>query len=113
VGSTLTGVESADIVAAGMRSAPLKPTISPLIPSTDRSAILAWYTRFGACGVVVGIIVTGGLVQKLQTKQGWALVDAYRVAFWTYAVAVLLNFGLSPMLAQSLKYEKLHVPKAC
>jgi hypothetical protein len=42
--------------------------------------------------VAVGTIVTGGLLQNLQTKQGWAPVDAYRV--YT-AITGLLNFGLS------------------
>jgi hypothetical protein len=56
--------------------------------------------------VVVGIIVTGGLVQKLQTKQEWALVDAYRVAFWAYAVTGLLNFGLSLMLSTKSEIRK-------
>jgi MFS family permease len=72
MGSTSTGVESADIVAAENEIGPFntieESTISQLIPSTDRSAILAWYTLFGTCGVVVGTIVTRGLVENLQMK---------------------------------------------
>jgi hypothetical protein len=50
--------------------------------------------------------VTGGLVQKLQTKQGWALVDVCPVAFWAYAVTGLLNFGLSLILSTGSEIRK-------
>jgi len=67
-GSTSMGIDSADIVAVETRSGLFK-AIEELIPSTDRSTVLAWYTLFGTCGVAVGTIVTRGLVQNLQTNK--------------------------------------------
>ena len=80
-------------------------TISQLIPLSDRSSILAWYILFGTCGVAVGTIVTGQVVQTLQTVQGWSAEDSYRVIFWAYAVFGLVNFGLSLILSTKAETE--------
>jgi MFS family permease len=69
--------------------------------------MLAWYILFGTCGVAVGTIVTGEVVQSLQTEQRWAPVDSYRVVFWAYAVMGLVNFALSLLLSTRSETQRM------
>ena len=56
--------------------------------------------------MAVGTIVTGGLVQNLQTKQGWGTGRRLPSRLLTYAVTGLLNFGLSLILSTKSEARK-------
>jgi hypothetical protein len=50
--------------------------------------------------------VTGGLVQNLQTKQGWGTGRRLPSRLLTYAIMGLLNFGLSLILSTKSEARK-------
>jgi MFS family permease len=68
--------------------------------------MLAWYMLFGTTGVAMGTILTGEVVQHLQTTQRWAPVDSYRIVFWAYGAIGLVNFFLSLILSTKSETEK-------
>jgi MFS family permease len=69
--------------------------------------MLAWYMLFGTTGVAVGTILTGEVVQHLQTTHRWAPVDSYRIIFWAYGAMGLVNFCLSLTLTTKSEIEKI------
>ena len=77
-----------------------------MIPSKERSSVLAWYILSGTLGTASGTILCGWVVQQLQTQRHWSAIDSYRVVFWVYAVAGLVKLLLSCILSAKSEPEK-------
>jgi hypothetical protein len=97
--ASVLGVISPNGREIGPFSAIEESTIAHLTPPALRSDIFAWYTVLGSAGSSCGKLVTGWVVQHLQTLEGWDQVRSYQAVFFAYAglgaVNVLLSFTLS------------------
>lgn len=72
-----------------------------MIPSSERSSVLAWYILIGTAGTAGGTILCGWTTQSLQMHLAWTALESYRVVFWAYAVLGLVKFGLSLILTEA------------
>jgi Major Facilitator Superfamily len=77
-----------------------------LIPSSERSSVLAWYILLGTTGTAGGTILCGWTTQSLQVHRGWTPLESYRVVFWAYAVLGLIKFGLALILTEAAEQGK-------
>ena len=73
--------------------------LSQLIPLKQRSNIIAWYYLIGTLGAASGTVLCGWVVQQLQDKRHWTVVESYQVVFWAYTAMGLLKFLLSIKLS--------------
>jgi len=66
-------------------------TLSHLTSPRTRADVLAWYITTASLGSAVGTEVSGRLVDSLQRREGWTLIDAYHAVFWMYSGMGALN----------------------
>jgi predicted MFS family arabinose efflux permease len=85
-------------------------TISQLVPSSERSSVLAWYILFGTAGTAGGTMLCGWTTQSLQVHLGWTPLESYRVVFWAYAFIGLVKFGLSLSLSPAAEQGSRKTP---
>lgn len=79
-------------------------TLSHLTRSTTRADVLAWYVTTASVGSAVGTELSGRVVDFLQKRDGWTLIDAYHAVFWMYSGMGALNIALT--LLMSAKCEQ-------
>ena len=100
---------NADISYSGNEIGPFKAveesTLAQLNPSSIRSDIFAWYTLIGTAGTASGTIICGFLVEKLQSRESWTPIRAYRVIFGIYASLGVVKLALSLMLSDACEPE--------
>lgn len=98
--AAVVGVLSATGGDAGPFRAIEESTMSELTGPDTRADVLSWYITSAALGSASGTAAAGRMVQWLQSKDGWTLLDAYHVCFGAYALMGLLAFlaalSLSP-----------------
>lgn len=99
VAASVLGVISPSGNEIGPFKAIEESTISQLIPSSERSSVLAWYILFGSIGAAAGTMLCGWTTQSLQTHRGWTALESYQFIFWAYAFLGLVKFGLSLILS--------------
>lgn len=61
-------------------------TISELTDQRTRPDVLVWYVTMSTLGSALGTVTAGRAVQWFHEGRGWALLDAYHVCFWLYAI---------------------------
>lgn len=66
-------------------------SLSQCVPAQQRTKIFAWYNLIGSFATALGALISGVVIQSLQTK-GFLPLDAYRVVVMGYALlgAVLI-----------------------
>lgn len=74
-------------------------TLSQLTTPKTRSDVLAWYVTTASLGSAVGTELSGRVVELLQGREGWKLVDAYHAVFWIYAAMGLVNMVIALLLS--------------
>lgn len=98
--AAVVGVLSATGGDTGPFRAIEESTMSELTVPETRADVLSWYITTAALGSASGTAAAGRMVQWLQAKDGWTLLDAYHVCFGAYALmgvmAFLAAFALSP-----------------
>lgn len=80
--------------------------VAHLTPSARRGDVYAWYSLSGTAGAAFGLVACGWATQHLIKDLHWAVVDAYRVVFYGYAVLGLVKFVLAVMLSSKVEAEK-------
>lgn len=105
--AAVVGVLSATGGDTGPFRAIEESTISELTVPATRSDVLSWYITTAALGSASGTAAAGRMIQWLQAKDGWTLLDAYHVCFGVYALMGVL--ALMATLCLSSKCE-LKVP---
>jgi MFS family permease len=73
-------------------------TLSHLTTPETRSDVLAWYVTTASFGSAIGTEVAGRIVDYLQKRDGWTLLDAYHMVFWVYSLMGILNMVLTLLL---------------
>lgn len=98
--AAVVGVLSATGGDTGPFRAIEESTLSELTVPETRADVLSWYITTAALGSASGTAAAGRMIQWLQAKEGWTLLDAYHVCFGVYALmgvlAFLGAFSLSP-----------------
>jgi MFS family permease len=74
-------------------------TLSHLTTSKTRADVLAWYITTASLGSAIGTELSGRIVDFLQARDGWTLVDAYHAVFWVYSAMGTLNMVLALLLS--------------
>ncbi|CAN8096933.1 unnamed protein product [Discula destructiva] len=97
--AAVVGVLSATGGDTGPFRAIEESTISELTVPETRSDVLSWYITTAALGSASGTAAAGRMIEWLQARDGWTLLDAYHVCFGVYALmgvlAFLASFSLS------------------
>lgn len=97
--AAVVGVLSATGGDTGPFRAIEESAIAELTVPETRSDVLSWYITTAALGSASGTAAAGRMIQWLQAKDGWTLLDAYHVCFGVYALmgvlAFLASFSLS------------------
>ena len=75
-------------------------TLSHLTTSKTRADVLAWYVTTASLGSAIGTELSGRIVDTLQARDGWTIVDAYHAVFWVYSAMGTLNMVLALLLSK-------------
>lgn len=105
--AAVVGVLSATGGDTGPFRAIEESTLAELTVPATRSDVLSWYITTAALGSASGTAAAGRMIQSLQARDGWSLLDAYHVCFGVYALMGVL--ALLATLSLSSKCE-LNVP---
>jgi MFS family permease len=81
-------------------------TLSHLTTPKTRADVLAWYVTSASLGSSVGTELSGRIVDFLQRRDGWTLIDAYHAIFWMYSVMGILNMGFTLLLSGKCEANK-------
>lgn len=87
----------------GPFSAIEESTLAHLTKPEIRSDIFAWYVVIGSAGSAAGKLVTGWVVQELESWEGWSPVRSYRAVFLAYAGLGFLNVLLACVLSSRVE----------
>lgn len=79
--AAVVGVLSATGGDTGPFRAIEESTLAELTVPDTRADVLSWYITTAALGSASGTAAAGRMVQWLQAKDGWSLLDAYHVCF--------------------------------
>lgn len=74
-------------------------TLSHLTTPETRADVLAWYITTASLGSAIGTELSGRIVDTLQDRDGWTVVDAYHAVFWVYSAMGTLNMILALLLS--------------
>lgn len=74
-------------------------TLSHLTGPATRADVLAWYVTTASVGSSIGTEISGQIVDSLQKRDGWTLIDAYHGVFWMYSAMGAVNMVLSLLLS--------------
>lgn len=80
-------------------------TLSHLTSPATRADVLAWYVTTASLGSAIGTEISGRIVDSLQKRDGWTLIDAYHAVFWMYSGMGALNMALSLLLSAKCEAE--------
>lgn len=105
--AAVVGVLSATGGDSGPFRAIEESTIAELTVPETRSDVLSWYITTAALGSASGTAAAGRLIQWLQAKDGWTLLDAYHVCFGIYALMGVVAFLVTSALSDKCE---LRVP---
>jgi MFS family permease len=99
LGAAVVGVISATGGDFGPFRAIEESTLSHLTTPQTRADVLAWYVTTASLGSAIGTELSGRMVDSLQARDGWTIVDAYHAVFWVYAAMGTLNMVLALLLS--------------
>jgi MFS family permease len=85
-------------------------TLSHLTTPATRADVLAWYVTTASLGSSIGTEISGRIVDSLQHREGWTLIDAYHGVFWVYSGMGVLNMVLSLLLSARCEAEIKETP---
>ncbi|KAG0648681.1 hypothetical protein D0Z07_4606 [Hyphodiscus hymeniophilus] len=74
-------------------------TLSHLTTPKTRADVLAWYITTASIGSAIGTELSGRIIDTLQSREGWTIVDAYHAVFWVYSAMGILNMVLALCLS--------------
>lgn len=97
--AAVVGVISATGSDFGPFRAIEESTLSHLTTPKTRADVLAWYVTTASLGSAIGTEVAGRIVDILQHRDGWQIIDAYHTVFWMYSGMGLLNICFTLMLS--------------
>jgi MFS family permease len=97
--ASVLGVISATGSDFGPFRAIEESTLSHLTTPATRADVLAWYVTTASLGSSIGTELSGRIVDSLQKREGWTVIDAYHGVFWTYSGMGVLNMVLSLLLS--------------
>lgn len=80
-------------------------TLSHLTTPATRPDVLAWYITTASFGSAIGTEISGRLVDLLQKREGWTIVDAYHAVFWMYSGMGALNMFLTLFLSSKCEAD--------
>lgn len=109
--AAVVGVLSASGGDTGPFRAIEESTIAELTRPDTRSDVLSWYITTAALGSAAGTAAAGRLIQWLQAKDGWTLLDAYHACFGVYALMGVVAFLASSALSDKCELKVLTVAK--
>jgi hypothetical protein len=99
--AAVVGVISATGSDFGPFRAIEESTLSHLTTPKTRADVLAWYITTASLGSAIGTELSGRIVDTLQARDGWTIVDAYHSVFWVYSAMGLLNMILACFLSSN------------
>lgn len=82
-------------------------TLSHLTTPKTRADVLAWYITTASIGSSFGTELSGRIVDALQHRDGWTLVDAYHAVFWVYSGMGIFNMALTLLLSSNCEAKKI------
>ena len=109
--AAVVGVISATGSDFGPFRAIEESTISHLTSPATRADVLAWYVTTASLGSAIGTEISGRVVDSLQKKPGWTLIDAYHGVFWIYTGTGALNMVLTLFLSAKCESNVKEIPK--
>jgi MFS family permease len=104
--AAVVGVISATGSDFGPFRAIEESTLSHLTTPKTRADVLAWYITAASVGSSLGTELSGRLVDLLQHRDGWTLIDAYHAVFWVYSGMGIFNMGLTLLLSSNCEAKK-------
>jgi MFS family permease len=109
LGAAVVGVISATGGDFGPFRAIEESIVSELTTPATRADVLVWYVTLASLGSSVGTEMSGRIIESLNAREGWTLVDAYHGCFWLYAVMGVVNMGCAAMLSGKCELRSLQV----
>jgi MFS family permease len=104
--AAVVGVISATGSDFGPFRAIEESTLSHLTNPKTRSDVLAWYVTTASLGSAVGTELSGRIVDALQRREGWTVVDAYHAVFWVYSAMGTLNMVFALLMSEKCEINK-------
>ncbi|KAL3418738.1 major facilitator superfamily transporter [Phlyctema vagabunda] len=80
--------------------------LSHITTPKTRSDVLAWYVTTASLGSSVGTELSGRIIDFLQSRNGWTIVDTYHALFWIYSGMGVLNMALTLLLSEKCEAKK-------
>lgn len=80
-------------------------TVAQLTPVSGLSDVFSWYSLIGNIGQALGTIVSGSVIETLESREGWTTAHAYRIIFFGYGVLGIVKFVLCLMLSQACEID--------
>lgn len=74
--------------------------LAQLTPVSARSEVFSWYSLIGMIGQALGTIVSGSVIEALESRDGWTTARAYRIIFFGYGVLGIVKTVLCLMLSR-------------
>ena len=106
LGAAIIGVISATGGDMGPFRAVEESTLSHLTNPRTRSDVLAWYVTTASLGSAIGTELSGRIVDYLQARDGWTIIDAYHAVFWMYSVMGSLNMIFAFLMSSKCEANK-------
>lgn len=80
-------------------------TVAQLTPVSGLSDVFSWYSLIGNMGQALGTIVSGLVIETLESREGWTTKRVYRIIFFGYGVLGVVKFVLCLMLSQACEID--------
>lgn len=109
--AAVVGVLSATGGDTGPFRAIEESTLSELTVPETRSDVLTWYITTASLGSASGTVAAGRMIQWLQAKDGWTLLNAYHVCFGAYALMGFMALLSTLSLSSKCELKEPAVPK--
>jgi MFS family permease len=104
--AAVVGVISANGGDFGPFRAIEESALSTLTTPKTRPDVLAWYVTTSSIGSCIGTEISGRLVERLRSRDGWHLKDAYHACFWVYSAMGVVNIVICLLLTKNCEAEK-------
>lgn len=80
-------------------------TLAQLTPASARNDVFSWYTLIGMIGSALGTVVSGWVIELLESRDGWTTAHAYRIIFFGYGALGIVKLVLSLVLSQACEID--------
>ncbi|KUI62524.1 hypothetical protein VP1G_09642 [Cytospora mali] len=109
--AAVVGVLSATGGDTGPFRAIEESTLSELTVPATRADVLSWYITTAALGSAFGTAAAGRMVEWLNAKDGWTLLDAYHVCFGVYSLMGVMAFLAALSLSHKCELKSAAIVK--